>query len=75
MKIMKMQVLVIFVYLLALVSCEHLIMGNVNNNRQLIHQTKMEYHGIPFKKRVKNMFYSGNAVINVSKQNTFIYFT
>ncbi|KAG6441230.1 hypothetical protein O3G_MSEX001755 [Manduca sexta] len=56
-----MRFLVIFCLLLAIITTvvgEHLIMGDTNSNRQLIHHTMAQYHAIPMMKRVKNVFYN-----------------
>ncbi|CAH0674032.1 unnamed protein product [Spodoptera exigua] len=57
-------VLVLFACLFVIVTCDHLILGNTNNNQNMIYHTTAHYAAIPFIKRVKNIFYSGNAVIN-----------
>ncbi|PZC78605.1 uncharacterized protein LOC124634512 [Helicoverpa zea] len=61
---MKIQVLVFVVCLFVAATCDHLILGNTNNNQNMIHHTTAHYTAIPFIKRVKNVFYSGHSVIN-----------
>lgn len=59
--------LVFFIYLLVIGNCEHLIVGDTNSNRRLIYHTTATYAAMPSFKRVKNVFYSGHSVINVSE--------
>lgn len=63
---MKKKVLVVFVCLFAMASCGHLLMGNVNTNSFVIHQTKVKYNAIPLIRRVKIIYYNGHDIINVS---------
>ncbi|KAL0881766.1 hypothetical protein ABMA27_001550 [Loxostege sticticalis] len=63
---MKIQVvLIVFLSMVWLVRCEHLILGDANK-KTLIHHTVAQYHAIPFTKRVKEVFFSSpdQRVIN-----------
>lgn len=59
-------VLLLFATIFVVATCDHLILGNTNNNQNMIYHTTAHYTAIPFIKRVKNIFYSGNSIINVS---------
>ncbi|CAB3250801.1 unnamed protein product [Arctia plantaginis] len=61
---MKKKLLIVFACLLAMASCGHLLMGNVNTNSFVIHQTKVKYGAIPLIRRVKTMYYNGHDIIN-----------
>lgn len=59
--------LVVFASCIYVSHCKDLIVGTSFNNR-LLWQQKAEYNAIPFKKRVKEVFYSdpGQQIIKVS---------
>lgn len=64
---MKIQVLVFFVScLFVVVTSNHLLLGNTNDNHHMVHHAIAHYTAIPFIKRVKHVFYSGHSIINVS---------
>lgn len=67
---MRFLLLLGFVAVAYISTCQgnDLIVGTSYNTR-LIWQQKLEYMAIPFKKRVKEMFYSdpGNQIIKVNK--------
>lgn len=61
-------ILISFLTIITIGACEHLILGSVNNNNQLMYHTVAEYSSIPLMKRVKQVFYTSpdQKVINVS---------
>lgn len=64
---MNIQIVVIAVAcLFVLVICDDLVVGVTNSNHNLIHHTIAVYSAIPYIKRVKNVFYSGQSIIHVS---------